>query len=38
MKKIEQLSTFDRMMQNLDCKDKFTAGYQRFLPFYRCDN
>ena len=31
MKKIDQLSTLDRMMQNPDFKAKFTAGYQKFL-------
>ncbi|MGM3306730.1 helix-turn-helix domain-containing protein [Anabaena sp. WFMT] len=31
MKKIEQLSTLDRMMQNPDFKAKFEAGYQEFL-------
>ncbi|MBD2628216.1 helix-turn-helix domain-containing protein [Trichormus variabilis] len=31
MKKIEQLSTFDRMMQNPDFKAKFEPGYQEFL-------
>jgi hypothetical protein len=31
MKKIEELSTFDRMMQSPDFKAKFAAGYQKFL-------
>ena len=31
MKKIEELSTFDRMMQSPDFKAKFTSGYQEFL-------
>lgn len=31
MKKIEELSTFDRMMQSPDFKAKLAAGYQEFL-------
>jgi ribosome-binding protein aMBF1 (putative translation factor) len=31
MNKNEQLSTFDRLMQNEDFKAKFAAGYQEFL-------
>ncbi|MFM6036395.1 MAG: hypothetical protein ACKPHZ_19300 [Dolichospermum sp.] len=31
MQKNEQLSTFDRMMQNPDFKAKFTSGYEEFL-------
>lgn len=31
VKKIEQLSTLDRMMQSPDFKAKFAAGYQEFL-------
>ncbi|MBC5797198.1 helix-turn-helix transcriptional regulator [Sphaerospermopsis sp. LEGE 00249] len=31
MKNNEQLSTFDRMMQNDDFQAKFASGYQEFL-------
>ncbi len=31
MKKNEQLSTFDRMIQDDDFQAKFTSGYQEFL-------
>jgi DNA-binding Xre family transcriptional regulator len=31
MKKNEQLSTFERMMQNPDFQAKFESGYQEFL-------
>lgn len=31
MSKIDQLSTFERKMQNLDFKTKFETGYRNFL-------
>lgn len=31
MNKMDQLSTFDRLMQNPDFKAKFETGYQEFL-------